>query len=800
MASCANARHAALACLTTAAFFLPVAGASKAAGFPKDFLFGSATAAYQCEGAYREDGRGPSIWDVFSHLPGKTNNGDTGDVADDQYHRYMDDIELMDQTGFDFYRFSISPTRILPTGKLPVNKAGIEHYNQVIDALIKKGIKPFVTLYHWDYPQELDASYGGWLSPNSTFDFLTYAEICFKAFGDRVSYWLTFNEPWTFAFQGYNLGIHAPGRCSDRSVCDEGDSATEPYIVAHNVLRTHAYTVKLFREKYQKKLGGQIGITLNTDWAEPYSKHPDDLEAAERNMLFMFGWFAHPVFFGDYPKVMHERIKERLPKFNKSETELLKGSLDFLGLNHYGSHYTMDLKKGSHVTNLNFKGWIDDMGVNNTFFRDGKPIGKAGDSDWLYAAPWGFYKLLLWVNQTYSPDTIIVTENGMDVKGESDLPLAMALQDTDRRDYYREYIGAMKRALREGVPVKGYTAWSMLDNFEWADGYSKRFGLFYVDYAGNLTRYAKSSAQWFRSFLAGEETAPVPHSIPGPIPHKEKKKDDSKASASGGLYKNAKEDKDSPSHGESHHLTSKATTQMHNKTKEIGPITPPPMLHHRISTSEKNLKDEAEKTSASNSSNHESSDSGNITRKTVGLPAPKDTKGDHDAAPAKYGEAETSSKSHTDTSKHQQSMHDEKGSAPAIKHANSEPSTRGAASKAHSEDSNPHPSSNTGVKEHSNSTVAPPSTPNESPIVVTDDNSGEWVYLLAGIVGIACTGITIAAGCIYYRKGGSHPYDPIPSTKKANKGPADHRGDSSSHGEIARGEDVEHHHHGGKMN
>mmetsp|Transcript_45458 Transcript_45458/g.75790 ORF Transcript_45458/g.75790 Transcript_45458/m.75790 type:complete len:590 (+) Transcript_45458:145-1914(+) len=494
----------------------------KASGFPKDFMWGSATAAYQCEGAYKEDGRGPSIWDVFSHIPGKVHNGDTGDVADDHYHRYEEDIERMAWAGFDFYRFSISPTRILPTGKLPVNRAGIEHYNKVIDLLLKKGMKPFVTLYHWDYPELLQQSYDGWLSEKSTFDFLTYAETCFKEFGDRVDFWLTFNEPWTFTFQGYGLGIHAPGRCSDRSVCAHGDSATEPYLAAHNVLRTHAYTVKMYREKFQEKQGGKIGITLNTDWAEPYSSAKGDLEAAERNMMFMFGWYAHPVFFGEYPAAMRENCGHRLPTFNETETQLLKGSLDFLGLNHYGSHFAMAASRAAVAEQVkqspNAQGWEADMDVETSYFRDGKPIGKVGDSPWLYAAPWGFYKLLHWVKRTYDPKAIIVTENGVDVPGESDMPLEEALNDTFRREFYRDYIGAMRRAVQEGVPVKGYTAWSFLDNYEWADGYSKRFGLFYVDYAHNLTRHAKASVKWFRAFVAGNETAPAPHHIPSPPP------------------------------------------------------------------------------------------------------------------------------------------------------------------------------------------------------------------------------------------------------------------------------------------
>uniref|UniRef100_A0A7S4DS70 Beta-glucosidase n=1 Tax=Lotharella globosa TaxID=91324 RepID=A0A7S4DS70_9EUKA len=424
----------------------------------------------------------------------------------------------------------------MPTGKLPVNKAGIEHYNKVIDALLKKGVQPFVTLYHWDYPQGLHEEYLGWLSDKSVDDFLLYAEICFKAFGDRVKYWLSFNEPWTFTFNGYGSGVHAPGRCSDRKICKHGNSSIEPYIAAHNVLKAHMHTVKVYRDKYQLIQGGRIGLTLNTDWAEPLTSSNLDAAAAERNMMFQFGWFAHPVFYGHYPWQMVERVGDRLPKFTKEESKILKGSLDFLGLNHYGSHYTKNIKglgkaaagaAGSPLLNDDFPvtGWAADMGVEVSFFRDGKDIGKPADSDWLHAAPWGFLKLLRWLNKTYSPETIFVTENGVDAPGENDKPLHEALSDTYRMEYYRDYIGAMRVAVEEGVPVEGYTAWSFMDNYEWADGYSKRFGIFYIDYKHNVTRYAKDSARWFQSFLKGKETTPAPEMPPPPPPPPSSKKE-----------------------------------------------------------------------------------------------------------------------------------------------------------------------------------------------------------------------------------------------------------------------------------
>lgn len=246
------------------------------------FLWGSATAAYQVEGAYQEDGRGLSVWDTFSHVAGKTANGDTGDVADDNYHRFREDIQLIKKMGLNAYRFSISWTRLFPSGEGALNTAGVAHYNQVIDALIEAGITPLVTLFHWDTPLALEEKYLGWLSPEIETPFANYADACFAAFGDRVKHWITLNEPLTVALCGYNVGVHAPGRCSDRSRCAAGNSSTEPYIAAHNMLNAHAAAVEVYRTKYQAKQKGVIGITLNTDFGYPLTDSAEDKAAAVR--------------------------------------------------------------------------------------------------------------------------------------------------------------------------------------------------------------------------------------------------------------------------------------------------------------------------------------------------------------------------------------------------------------------------------------------------------------------------------------------------------------------------------------
>ncbi|EWM27607.1 glycosyl hydrolase family 1 [Nannochloropsis gaditana] len=495
------------------AFLLGDVSADSSAPYPSDFAWGAATAAYQVEGAYNTDGRGMSIWDTFSHIPGKTANGDTGDVADDSYHRYEEDIKLAVEMGITHYRMSISWPRIMPNGKLPLNPKGVAFYNDVINTLLAHNIEPFVTLYHWDLPQALandsagqsegDKLFGkGWLEASVADDFVTYAEACFLQFGDRVSNWLTFNEPLTFVNLGYGSGTHAPGRCSGCSL--GGDSATEPYIAAHNVLRAHGKAVARYRQlkaMAPSMLDGKIGITLNCDWGEPFTSSKDDEEAATRFLEFQLAWYADPVFFGTYPASMVAAVGDRLPKFTAEEAAQLKGSWDFFGLNHYTSKY---VKKPDYPAPLPGMGtsWYADAHTTQTDTSiDGILIGPLGDSSWLHVVPWGFRKMLNWVAERYGNPGIYVTENGCDVPNESKMSLAEALDDKFRVDFYRGYLSNMAEAMKDGVKVKGYFAWSLLDNFEWADGYSKRFGLHYVDYSDNLKRYKKSSAKWYHDYI-----------------------------------------------------------------------------------------------------------------------------------------------------------------------------------------------------------------------------------------------------------------------------------------------------------
>lgn len=460
---------------------------------PKDFIWGFATASFQIEGSTNVDGRGKSIWDDFSKQIGKTKDGRDGDVATDSYRLWKEDIALLAQYGVKYYRFSLSWSRIIPLGGRndPLNPKGIAFYSNFIDALLEHGIVPFVTLYHWDLPQALHDRYGGWLNKNEIVqDYVRYAEVCFRAFGDRVKHWLTVNEPWCVSILGYGRGVFAPGRSSDRERSPEGDSSTEPWIVGHNVILSHAHAVRLYREKFKAAHGGQIGITLNGDWAMPYDDSPQNVEAAQHALDVAIGWFADPIYLGHYPEYMKLMLQERLPEFTPEELKVVKGSSDFYGMNTY-------------TTNLCRDGGDDEFQglVEYTFIRpDGTQLGTQAHCAWLQDYPRGFRDLLNYIWKRYKLP-IYVTENGFAVKDESSKPIEEALQDSDRVNYFKGTTASLKAAvLEDGVDVRAYFPWSFLDNFEWADGYSTRFGVTYVDYE-TQQRYPKESAKflvkWF---------------------------------------------------------------------------------------------------------------------------------------------------------------------------------------------------------------------------------------------------------------------------------------------------------------
>ncbi|THH26402.1 hypothetical protein EUX98_g7779 [Antrodiella citrinella] len=461
-----------------------------------DFIWGFATASFQIEGSTDVGGRGKSIWDDYARIPGKTMDGRNGDVATDSYNRWAEDIDLLVSYGVKSYRFSLSWSRIIPLGGRddPVSEEGIKFYSDFIDALVAKGITPFVTLYHWDLPQALHDRYLGWLNKEEIVqDYVRYSRVCFERFGDRVKHWLTMNEPWCISILGYGRGVFAPGRSSDRMRSTEGDSTTEPWIAGHSVILSHAYAVKAYREEFKETQGGQIGITLNGDWAIPYDDSPENIEAAQNALDAAIGWFADPIYLGHYPAYMKQMLGDRLPTFTEEELTIVKASSDFYGMNTY-------------TTNLCKAGGEDEFQgkTEYTFTRpDGTQLGPQAHCAWLQDYPQGFRDLL---NYLYN------VQNGFAVKDENTMSLEDALQDEPRVQYYRGVTQSLIDAVtKDGVDVRAYFAWSLLDNFEWADGYVTRFGVTYVDY-DTQKRYPKDSAKfvskWFKEHVAEDEIAP----------------------------------------------------------------------------------------------------------------------------------------------------------------------------------------------------------------------------------------------------------------------------------------------------
>lgn len=450
--------------------------------FPNDFIWGTATSSYQIEGAATLDGKGPSIWDAFATIPGKIHLGETGFVACDHYHKFKEDIQLMKNMGVKAYRFSIAWARIMPTGKDTINEAGIAFYNELINTLIEADITPWVTLYHWDLPLALQLEDDGWLGNKIPQYFAEYAKVCFERFGDRVKNWITLNESWVVAILGYGQGVFAPGRISK----------SEPYLAAHHLILAHAQAVHVFRKQFSHQ-NGKIGITNNCDWREPLTDSKDDKDAAERALEFFLAWFADPIYKGDYPQTMKDRLGDRLPKFSEEEKTMIKGTSDFFGLNHYTTMYAAQ----SHGTNKEGSvygngGISEDQDVDLSL----DPTWKLTLMQWA-VVPWGCKKMLHWIKERYNNPNIYITENGCAYPDEL---TNGEVNDTDRLEFYKTYLQACEEAISEGVNLKGYFAWSFMDNFEWASGYDKRFGLHYVDFK-TLERIPKKSAIWFKNAI-----------------------------------------------------------------------------------------------------------------------------------------------------------------------------------------------------------------------------------------------------------------------------------------------------------
>jgi beta-glucosidase len=387
--------------------------------FPNDFIWGTATSSYQVEGAANIDGKGPSIWDAFVSIPGKILNGETGNIACDHYHKFKEDIQLMKNMGVKAYRFSIAWSRVMPTGKDVVNEQGIKFYSDLIDELIKADIEPWVTLYHWDLPLALQLEDDGWLSDVIPDYFAAYSDLCFSRFGDRVKNWITLNEPWVVAILGYGQGVFAPGRVS----------TSEPYQAAHQLILAHGKAVQVYREKYSHQ-NGKIGMSNNCDWREPLTNKQEDIDAAERALLFFVGWFADPIYKGDYPNVMRERLGDRLPKFSEEEKIMIKGTSDFFGLNHYTTMYAAQADENVIETNVYGNGGIsEDQEVDLSLGKD----WKLTLMNWA-VVPWGCKKLLDWISDRYDSPNIYITENGCAYPDEI---IDGEVNDIDRLEFYK---------------------------------------------------------------------------------------------------------------------------------------------------------------------------------------------------------------------------------------------------------------------------------------------------------------------------------------------------------------------------
>lgn len=440
---------------------------------PDGFLWGAATSAYQIEGAVDVDGRGPSIWDTFCAQPGAIENGDTGEVACDHYHRLDGDLDLMADLGLQVYRFSIAWPRIIPSGTGAVNEAGLDFYDRLVDGLLARGITPFATLYHWDLPQALQDS-GGWENRATVDAFVEYARVVATRLGDRVTDWITHNEPWVVSFLGNLDGVHAPGKT------DLGAALT----VAHHVLLSHGRAVPVIRAAVP---GAKVGITLNLGLGRARSDSPVDLDAVKALDGHFNRWFLDPVYGRGYPADMVERYGEAMPAVSVDDLDEIATPTDFLGINSYNPSVVAPPLDPENPLGFDPLTTDELRAAHYELTAMGWPI-----------VPEAFGQLLTRVAREYDVPAIYITENGAAFDDEV---VDGVVDDPRRVDFLRSHLAALDVAIAEGAPVRGYFAWSLLDNFEWAWGYGKRFGLVHVDFE-TQERTPKSSALWYRDAIA----------------------------------------------------------------------------------------------------------------------------------------------------------------------------------------------------------------------------------------------------------------------------------------------------------
>jgi len=451
--------------------------------FPKDFKFGVSTAAYQIEGAWNTDNKGPSIWDTFTHeFPERITDRSNGDIAADSYHRFEQDLAALKELGVDYYRFSISWPRLLPNGETyTLNPYAVTYYNTVIDRLREEGIEPMVTMFHYDLPEAISRT-GGFTSSYFVEYFYFYADKLFELFGPRVKKWITFNEPYDYCVPGYGWGYYPP------MVYGPGVS---DYLCAENTLKAHSVVYRLYQRKYKATQGGKIGITLSSQFYFP--KNPMDPSIVDRVMDFTLGWYANPLFAwaGNYPPVMiHDiarnslregRRLSRLQPFTGDWLTEIRGAADFLGLNYYSARYIERAPEPEGEPS-----WPKDA----EFWSYVDPEWKVAISDWLYCVPQGLEGILKWIRRNYNNIEVYITENGWSDDGR--------LNDDDRIQYMKAHLQAVLNAINDGCNVTHFTQWSLIDNFEWLKGYTEKFGLYYVNMSSpNLDRIPKKSSRYY---------------------------------------------------------------------------------------------------------------------------------------------------------------------------------------------------------------------------------------------------------------------------------------------------------------
>jgi beta-glucosidase len=431
--------------------------------FPDGFLWGTSTAAYQVEGAVDEDGRGPSVWDTFAHTPGRIENGHTGDVACDHYHRFGEDVELMASLGLNAYRFSVGWSRVMPTGNGAVNQRGLDFYDRLVDALLEHGIAPALTLNHWDMPQALEDR-GGWPSRHTVDAFVAYADVVADRLADRVKLWMTHNEPWVVSFNGYGAGTMAPG-------VQDWSAATQ---AAHHLLLAHGRAVAALRGRGARS----VGIAPCVIPHRPASDREADVLAAQRANEAVHGWFLDPVFRGEYPRLLWDRFVERgcAPDVSDGDMAEIAAPLDFLAVNYYMTFLAED----------------DTDGNGPIGFREVPTARPTTDCGWPID-PDGLRETLVALARDYGPEAIYVTENGASYDDAP--PVDGVVRDPGRVAFLRDHFAAAHEAIDAGVPLRGYFVWTLMDNFEWLWGYNRTFGVVQVDRT-TQRRTVKDSARF----------------------------------------------------------------------------------------------------------------------------------------------------------------------------------------------------------------------------------------------------------------------------------------------------------------